>query len=202
MPTSKRPYHFGDLRGALLAEGESLLTEVGPAEISLREIARRIGVSHNAPYRHFATKEALLAAIAAAGFDTLAARLEKPASDPEAFGRAYVEFALERPAVFRLMFSGLLDRSAHPDLELAADRSLRSAQHFVRGTYGTDEGAMMAAWAFVHGVAMLLLDGQVPAALRGGRSNVELASAILGAMANTLPSPPARTKPGSRTARR
>jgi AcrR family transcriptional regulator len=108
-------YHHGDLRVALLASAAELLDEGGPEAVSLRECARRAGVSHAAPYRHFATKEALLLALAEEGFDGLAAagdeamrRVRDPRERLDAYGVAYVHFALEHPARFRLMFAGAL----------------------------------------------------------------------------------------------
>eukprot|EP01032_Pedospumella_encystans_P018639 gene18640-21211_t len=100
--------------------GEEVLAERGMAALSLREVARRLGVSHNAPFKHFASREALLAAIAEEGFTESAARLQAAISDDAGAagiverGVAYVTFALERPAVFRLMFGGELDPVAYP----------------------------------------------------------------------------------------
>lgn len=186
MPTSRRNYHHGDLRRALIEEGTAILAETGPAGLSLREVARRLGVSHNAPYRHFATREALLAAIAAAGYDALAEQTDKAAGDMTARGLAYIGFALKHPAIFRLMFSDLIDRSAFPDLAAAAERSLERASRAIGAAYGSEPEAVMAAWSFVHGLAQLLLDGQPPEGLRRGRSDLAFARATLAAMARAL----------------
>src|SRR5579859_4246626 len=107
-----RPYHYGNLRSALLAEALRALAEGGPASLSLRELARRLGVSHAAPYRHFADKDVLLAAIAQQGFELLAAEVEAAAAqhpDESLFqladmGWAYVRFALRQPQHFQVMF--------------------------------------------------------------------------------------------------
>lgn len=163
-----------------------MLAETGPAALSLREVARRLGVSHNAPYRHFETREALLAAIAASGFDALAEATDKAANDMKARGLAYIVFALEQPAVFRLMFSDLIDRKAFPELAAAAANGLERAASAIGATYGDDPEAVMAAWSFVHGLAQLLLDGQAPSSLRRGRSDLTLAKATLAAMADAL----------------
>src|SRR5690606_4666564 len=110
----ERSYHHGDLRGALLRAASEVLAEQGEAAISLREVARRAGVSHNAPYRHFSDREALLAALAELGFDELlgcmrgAAQGLEPRDGLAALGRCYVGFALQRRGLFRLMFSGAL----------------------------------------------------------------------------------------------
>src|SRR5690242_9953019 len=118
--TTSRPYHHGDLRRQLIAVGEEVLAERGIAALSLREVARRLGVSHNAPFKHFASREALLAAIAEEGFGDLTARLagamavDDPRQAMTGRALAYVTFALERPAVFRLMFGGQVDAAQHP----------------------------------------------------------------------------------------
>jgi AcrR family transcriptional regulator len=192
MATSK-PYHHGDLRRQLIAVGEDVLAERGLAGLSLREAARRLGVSHNAPFKHFASREALLAAIAEQGFEELAARLSAAmVGDPReamtARALAYVTFALERPAVFRLMFGGQVDASQHPSLAERAEASLRGVTGHIAQAFGDEalDAATLSAWAFVHGLAHLLLDGQIPEALRKGRSNQDLAEAIVAAMAHGL----------------
>lgn len=198
--TTSKPYHHGDLRRRLIAVGEEVLTERGVTALSLREVARRLGVSHNAPFKHFASREALLAAIAEEGFADLAGRLQSaliahagPAGMIER-GVAYVTFALERPAVFRLMFGGVLDPSEHPGLAERAAASLEGMTRRIGEAFGDDEhlgDATLSAWAFGHGLACLLLDGQIPPALRAGRSDAELASAVVAAMAHGLGLPPA-----------
>jgi AcrR family transcriptional regulator len=193
MATSLKPYHHGDLRRQLVATGEEVLAERGLAGLSLREAARRLGVSHNAPFKHFASRDALLAAIAEQGFADLAERLAKAgAGDPRdamtSRARAYVGFALERPAVFRLMFGGGLDRAEHPALAERAEASLRGITRHIAEVFGAaaaDE-ATLSAWAFVHGLANLLLDGQIADGLRKGRSNEDLAAAVIAAMAHGL----------------
>ena len=191
--SSAKPYHHGDLRRQLIAVGEEVLAERGLAALSLREVARRLEVSHNAPFKHFASREALLAAIAEEGFAEIARRLQSamlsdagPAGIIER-GVAYVTFALERPAVFRLMFGGQLDPAEHPDLAEKAAASLEGMTRRIGEAFGDDESlgdATLSAWAFVHGLASLLLDGQIPPALRAGRSDAELARAVTAAMAH------------------
>src|ERR1700674_5400381 len=104
-------YHHGDLPAALLRAAGKTLEKHGPAGLSLRAAARRAGVSHNAPYRHFPGREALLAALAAEGFAMLAERLR--GQPGRAMGEAYVRFALEHPQRFRLMFGGVLPIAKH-----------------------------------------------------------------------------------------
>ena len=162
MSTSDRPYHHGDLPAALLAAAEVLLDEGGDGALSLREVARRAGVSPAAAYRHLPDKEALLARLAARGFAEFGAALGRAAaasdSPLDAMGLAYVEFALARPARFRLMFGPLAARTK--DEALGAAR--RQAFSLLSGVAGS-RAASLRAWGMVHGLAMLLLDGALPA---------------------------------------
>src|SRR5258708_321301 len=105
-------YHHGDLPAALLKAAGKALEQKGIASLSLRDAARRAGVSHNAPYRHFPHREALLAALAAEGFALLAERL-RGRQGPE-LGVAYVQFALQHPQRFRLMFGGVSPMAPPP----------------------------------------------------------------------------------------
>jgi AcrR family transcriptional regulator len=171
-------YHHGDLRNALLAAAADLLEERGPEGLSLRKIARRCDVSQTAPYRHFATREALLVALAADAFRAFAARLSQeaagaagPAARLCALGRGYVAFALENPEKLRLMFGPQSpEKDASEDLAEAA----RAAFTLVEGATaaclaepGTrrdiDLGAAtLGAWAVVHGLAHLAIDMPLP----------------------------------------
>ncbi|TPG48398.1 TetR/AcrR family transcriptional regulator [Roseomonas nepalensis] len=162
MSTSDRPYHHGDLLAALLSAAETLLDEGGDGALSLREVARRAGVSPAAAYRHVPDKEALLARLAARGFAAFGEALgraaaEAPGSALDAMGVAYVEFALARPARFRLMFGPLTARAT--DEVLGAAR--REAFAVLSGVAGS-RAASLRAWGLVHGLAMLLLDGALP----------------------------------------
>lgn len=142
-------YHHGDLRAALLRTAGEMLEKEGVARLKLREVARRTGVSHNAPYRHFPDRESLLAALAAEGFQHFGDALEK--RPRREMGEAYVEFALAHPQRFRLMFGGLPGLSDHRAYE-ALKKSFADL--------GDDaEYAAAAAWSLVHGLAHLLLDG-------------------------------------------
>lgn len=160
-----RAYHHGDLRCALLVAAGELLDEGGAAAISLREVARRAGVSHNAPYRHFADRDALLAALAAEGFAELSRRMALlPASRLQALGQCYVAFALEQPGRFALMFGGVADKQRYPQLQQAAQALYRQLGASVQAVApGQDlTTASLAAWSLVHGLAQLLLDDQLP----------------------------------------
>lgn len=165
-----RSYHHGDLRAALLQAAAQLLAEHGEAAISLREVARRAQVSHSAPYRHFADREALLAALATQGFAELLARMRQVGADLDAgarlapLGACYVRFALEQRGLFRLMFAATLERARHPELQLAAEALHRQLDEAVAELVeGDTQIASLSAWSLVHGLAQLLLDGQVAA---------------------------------------
>ena len=146
------------------------MEESGVGAVSLRETARRVGVSAPAIYRHFANKDSLLAAVAAEGFRDLGAALaaaSRSERDPlSAMGMAYVRFALSRRGVFRLMFGPELAKRANfPELKSAADQAFQWLKGGVqaRGRAAQDSHlAAIAPWALVHGLAQLFLDGVLP----------------------------------------
>lgn len=162
-----RPYHHGDLRAALLAAAAGWLDERGAETLTLRELARAAGVSHAAPYHHFANREELMAGVAEHAFvrlgDALAAAAG--AADPVRalmdIGEAYVREALAHPAQFRLMFGPTLARKAeHPGLQRAAGRAFTvlleaAARHAPEG--GLE--LALAGWSLSHGAANLAIDG-------------------------------------------
>jgi AcrR family transcriptional regulator len=153
-------YHHGNLPAALLRAAGRTLEKRGIAALSLRDTARQAGVSHNAPYRHFADREALLAALAAEGFALLGERLRgKPARE---MGEAYVRLALEQPQRFRLMFGGVLPAARYPNLRTAAQATQQALVAAFK-ELPRPELAAAAAWSMVHGLAQLLLDGQFAA---------------------------------------
>ena len=169
LPRNKVAYHHGSLRDALLAAGLAILNEGGnPSSFSLREAARRAGVSAMAPYRHFPNKEALLAAVATVGFDRLAAaqgEADKSTDPMEAVigqGVAYVAFACAEPALFRLMFgAGAMAKSG--DLAAAAQRSFRLLADRVAILAPPERAEMwtLRAWSLAHGLAALAVDNQL-----------------------------------------
>ena len=125
----ERPYHHGDLQRAIVNAALEVLSETQSTEFSLRELARRAGVTHNAPYKHFADKRELLAAVSAVGFDLLAKRLTdamqgqtSPRARLFAIARDYVRHGVENPALYRLMFGGYLTGpdDGRPAIEIAA----------------------------------------------------------------------------------
>jgi AcrR family transcriptional regulator len=181
-----RPYHHGELRAALLSAAGELLEKGGSAALSVREAARRAGVSHNAPYRHFPSRESLLAALAAEGFEILGEtmRAAHAAGGLRAQGEAYVSFALENPQRFRVMFGGELRIAERPDLQQAATRAFEVlSSSLAENTAGqAARDASVAAWALVHGLAHLLLDEQIATAARHGRSTPAFVRDLLSAV--------------------
>ena len=161
-----RRYHHGDLRRALLDAAIDSITEDGSATFSLRDLARRIGVSHAAPAHHFGDKTGLLTALAVEGYRLLAdAQAEAWAATGDFLevGVAYVRFALDHPAHFEVMYRPELLRSDDPDLEAAHRRS----GSFLYGPAGTIVegdalGAGVAGWALVHGIVALWVNGNLP----------------------------------------
>ena len=177
MSADKNRYHHGDLRAALVEEGLKLIDN-GPADaLSLREIARNAGVSATAVYRHFPDKAALLDALCLEGHDSLGAafKLSMASAEPgmaafNAMGRAYVHFALKHPSLFRLMMSAPRRgpvRAPPPSAGEAAD-GMQMLVNTIDSLFGSEmpehvrEARRLKAWSLVHGLAMLMLDGQVP----------------------------------------
>jgi AcrR family transcriptional regulator len=192
MPPAKATYHHGDLAAALLGAALDLLEEKGETALSLRAVARRAGVSPAAPYRHYEDREALTSAVAAVGYRELAERLAAahPApSTPEqltAVAVAYVRFALERPALFRVMFSEPCDRDNDERVAAIAAVKLYLEEVIARCFPGSDPEALAPAiWALVHGLAFLFLDGKLdaPNLAAVDKSVAEAIHGLLGAAA-------------------
>lgn len=195
MVSGVRPYHHGDLRRALLDAALVEIAERGPGQLSLRELARAVGVSHAAPRHHFRDKRGLLTAIAVEGFELLAVELGSAWDATGSFlevGVAYVRFAVTHRAHFDVMFRPELLRG--DDLALAAARASTSALLYgpvttVAPSSGGDPRApAIAAWSLVHGLATLWLTRNLPADLAGD------ADALTRAVARHLFSPGAATR--------
>jgi AcrR family transcriptional regulator len=170
MSTSKTTYHHRDLHAALVRTAMELLEERGETALSLRAVARRAGVSPAAPYRHYADREALVSAVAAVGYRELAQRLAAAHPSPStpdqlaSVATAYVQFALERPALFRIMFTEPCNRDN--DERVAATAAVSQyVQAIVKRTFpqADTEPLATAIWALVHGLAFLHLDGKLNA---------------------------------------
>jgi AcrR family transcriptional regulator len=174
--TPKRSYHHGNLRKVLLDAGVALIGEVGPKGFTIREVARRAGVSHNAPYRHFQDKDELLAVIAAEGFDRLALAMKKHAAAGvtavdrlRSCGCGYVDFALRWPQHFLVMFdlpSVPGEQSRH---EVAGRNAFQTLLEFI--VESQKAAALprrdplplaLMAWSMVHGIAKLATSGNLP----------------------------------------
>ena len=188
-------YHHGDLRRALIEATEALLADRGPEGFSLREVARRAGVSPAAPAHHFRDAAGLLTAVATEGFDGLAAALRAGAAgagrDPRrrlvGQGIAYVEYALRFPGRFRLMFGAVL-HADDAELQRGGNAAFGVLEDGVRDACGIAPGrpltkaawtALLALWSVVHGYAHLANAGRLdPCA--GGRSRECLVADTLG----------------------
>jgi AcrR family transcriptional regulator len=171
-----KPYHHGHLREALLKAAIQLIAEVGPAGFTLREVARRAGVSHNAPYRHFPDREDLLAAVAAQGFRELnEAMLEAVTHHRGSVGRlkgaglAYVEFALRRPEHFTVMFDAAVSKHRTPDSTEAAEQAFGTLLTLVKSCQDDNRlpsvdvrQLALLAWSMVHGIAKLATAKRLP----------------------------------------
>ncbi len=172
-----KPYHHGDLRNALIQAGLELLAEGGVQELDLRKVARRAGVSHAAPYRHFADKQALIAAINEEGFHLLAERIRstlrevsvEPVEQLLGVALAYVRFAKENPWLMREMFSGLtIERETFESLHTASKSVYRLYAEVIRR--GQERGKIVdgdptalagVLWSVLHGLAMLIIENQM-----------------------------------------
>ena len=186
VPTS-RPYHHGDLRRAILDAAVSVIPEAGPAGLSLRDLARRAGVSHAAPAHHFGDKAGLLTAVAVEGYNLLAEELtgaQQRTGDFLELGVAYVRFAVNHRAHFEVMFRPDLYHPDDPDLQTARERAgaalYGGAGSIPTGQRGPDvRVAGVAAWSLVHGFATLWLTSSLPADLG---EDVEVAARAIAAV--------------------
>jgi AcrR family transcriptional regulator len=178
----RKPYHHAHLEETLLKTAIHLISEVGPAGFTLREVARRAGVSHNAPYRHFADREKLLAAVAAQGFRELTRamrdatqRQAEPLDRLKAAGLAYIDFALRRPEHFAVMFDAPVAKHTSSDQAEAAEVAFRTLLAFVKACQdkrqlpaGDTLQFTLLAWTMVHGIAKLATAKRLPFDSRAG----------------------------------
>lgn len=170
---SKTSYHHGNLRAALLKGAGALLEEKGAGQLSLREAARRAGVSQTAPYRHFASKEALMAALAAQAYQDLARVLNgareaaaDAAASLHALGGAYVDYAVQNPQKFRLMYgpeiSGVDEwpdtKAASDNVRLIIEKTVTDYLAARRIKLKTPLVPVTSAWSLIHGLAMLMIE--------------------------------------------
>ena len=181
-----------DLRSELLQTSRQLLDESGPSALSMREVARRAGCTHQAPYHYFANREAILAALVCEGFDELADMLAAAheglgSADLHAIlvasGNAYVEFALRHPGVFRVMFRpDVCDPERFPEVVQAGERARHELARLARAMMG--DGAQLEVevliWSGVHGLASLLLDGPLVGEFGSMEERIDFARGVVG----------------------
>jgi AcrR family transcriptional regulator len=174
---NKKNYHHGDLRKTLINAGIELISESGASSIDLRKVARIAGVSHAAPYRHFADKKALIAAISEEGFNLLSIEMEQAILMKESsaheqlrgMGHAYVQFALKNPSLVREMFSGLtIEREAYTSLYEVSKKLFNMIETVV--IIGQEKGEIKVSnskeltcviWSMMHGTAILIIENQL-----------------------------------------
>ena len=167
-------FHHGNLRQALIDGALMILSKEGASAITLREVARRAGVTHAAPYRHFDGKEALLAAVAEEGFVQLKRDMESATGSDALdrlyrYGEAYIRFALKNPAHYRLMYGPeFAHRAAHPALQEASRQAFSLLIGAVREAVAeklVDTGdpiqIALTTWSTVHGLSLLIMDRQL-----------------------------------------
>jgi AcrR family transcriptional regulator len=169
-------YHHGDLRLALVEAGMALLATRQVDDISLREVARMAGVSATAVYRHFPDKQALLKALCGRGLEQLAVAQQQALDAAgggvagfDAMGQAYVRFALTHPALFRLIMSTMPASGYFAEDEATVNPAMRGLRRNIAAIMPPGANpekrriAAIHAWSLVHGMALLMLDGQIPA---------------------------------------
>lgn len=192
-PSTQRTYHHGDLRRTLLDEAVALAGHVGLDQLSLRQLAARVGVTHAAAYHHFAGKVELLGALAVEGFALLDARLAAVSTEQPAgarfvqLGAAYVSFAREHPVHFRLMFREQVVRPVWESGLAALAASTYARVHDAVRAAGGGQDLTDLAWAAMHGLATLALDG--PLAVRGDDIDA-LTARLTALLARLLPAAP------------
>ena len=205
----ERPYHHGDLRRAIVKAALEILRETQSLEFSLRELARRAGVSHNAPYKHFVDKRELLAAVSGEGFEMLTKRVTNeiaifPSPREQLFAllRAYIDHGVENPALYSLMFGGYLTGPNHgrPAIELAAAEKTKAMHDSISFAGGVGRaiphtsrnerkiaGAVLACWSLMHGLTLLLAEGLVGPNEKSGALADRLVQGLLNGLAVELP---------------
>jgi AcrR family transcriptional regulator len=194
-------YHHGDLRAALLRAAAAEIERGGYENLSLRELAASLGVSRGAPYRHFADRRALLAALATAGFDQLTSIYRKvtaagknPQARLTASGRAYFAFAAERPQLFRLMFASdlLVSGRRDPTLIKAANTCYEVFEGLVAATLDDPDdravkSAAIATISCAYGFALLRMGDRLKPFMVGRLTQDELIDAVLSMKVTALP---------------
>ena len=198
------PYHHANLRQTLLDAAVTLIGEVGPRAFTLREVARRAGVSHNAPYRHFASKDVLLAEVATEGFDRLTASMQRSMARAtssrerlQECGCGYVAFALRWPQHFLVMFDLAQATHGH-EKQQAGQNAFSVLQECIAATQESGDlpaGDLMPftwmAWSLVHGIAKLAISGNLPL---NARSTIEFTRSASQAIFNGMKAGPSGSR--------
>jgi AcrR family transcriptional regulator len=182
MARKRTAYHHGNLRQVFLRAALRMAEREGVGSLSMRELARRVGVSHGAPYHHFADRTSLLAAVAEEGFVLLARAMsdalviagKDPRARFEACGRGYVAFALEHRAHFRIMFRPeLIDPEHYPAVDAQSQAALQllttivdDCQRAGLARHVEAKALVLTAWSTAHGFASLCVDGPLARGLR------------------------------------
>lgn len=188
-------YHHGNLKEALISAGLEILSEKGIEGLSLRKVAKKVGVSHTAPYNHFADKQALLAAISTAGHEQLHQSLSTAFTEVEdsaaniilEIAWAYLQFALADPGRFKLMFSGVLEvETDHPEFTEIVQKNVSLLEEIIvycqskdQLTAGKVEVIAIKLWSAVHGFTDLILENQFPPEYMQGKTLKELLEVIV-----------------------
>jgi len=183
---SRKNYHHGDLKNALIKAGVEILAKEGVGGLSLRKVAQKAGVSHSAPYSHFPDKQSLIAAISTEGFNQLYVELqaitEKHKSNPKRQlmegARAYVQFAMNNTDTFKIMFSGVLEKEKeYPSFVDASRKTFELVVGIVRvcqeaGVLRSTQPELLAVsvWGQVHGIISLALEGQISRTVLEGQT--------------------------------
>lgn len=188
------PYHHGDLRQAILAAAAAAVARDGVAALSLRSLAQQVGVSHTAPRHHFGDKRGVVTALAAEGYDGLAAALAPAAAAGSLLeaGLAYVGWVLDHPAHYQVMFRPDLVDGDDAGHAAAIDALRRALVASLPGDGGGERIPVLglAAWSIVHGFVTLSLAGSLPVPAQDREGTLELARATLARLDTTEPATP------------
>lgn len=209
MKRKRRSYHHGDLKNALIEAGLELLAKEGAGGLSLRSVAHKVGVSHAAPYAHFADKQALIAAISTAGYERLyeviraaaAEHEQEPARQLLEAAWGYVKFALDDPEHFKVTLSGVVEKEKdYPAFVEVSQKSFALVVDIVRACQargvlspGSPELVAVGVWSLMHGLVSLLLENQIPRSVVDRMSVRAMLVATLGQIARLEPEEPCVT---------
>lgn len=204
---SKKKYHHGDLKNALIEAGIDILAKNGLGALSLREVARQAGVSHTAPYAHYADKQALIAAIATAGYEKLYARLADvvqqnqatPAQQLVEASWAYLEFAFDEPDHFKITFSDVVEKEKdYPAFVEISQKSFKLVVKIIEACQqtgvlpaGPSDLIAVGVWSLLHGLASLVLEEQISHTILERFTLQDMLVASLNLMAQVKLDPPA-----------